>query len=94
MQLLKPKEGTCPVCAGDHEPAAPHNQQSLYYQCRFNILHGRWPTWADAVAHCAPEIREAWKGKLIELNAWNEPDEGEPLAEDPEDFTSQAVGDV
>jgi len=66
------KEGTlmpcapnvCQECAVDHAPEMPHNQQSLYYQYKFYQQHGRWPTWEDALAHCAPEMQDAWKEAL------------------------------
>lgn len=52
--------GTCPECAVKHAPEQPHNQQSLTYQYKFYDLHGRWPTWADAMAHCPEDIKEFW----------------------------------
>jgi len=66
------KEGTllpcapdvCQECAVKHEPKLPHNQQSLYYQYKFYQEHGRWPTWADAMSHCSPEIQELWGDSL------------------------------
>jgi hypothetical protein len=64
--MLPPADCVCPVCATDHEHDQPHNQQSLYYRMRFHGEHGRWPTWTDAMAHCAPEVREAWRLGLIE----------------------------
>jgi hypothetical protein len=42
----------------------PHNQQSMYYQYRFYGIHGRWPTWADAVAHCDDEMKAGWEREL------------------------------
>jgi mannose/cellobiose epimerase-like protein (N-acyl-D-glucosamine 2-epimerase family) len=53
--------------------AAPHNQQSLYYQYAFFGEHGRWPTWKDAVAHCAPEVAAARERELRKRSAWSEP---------------------
>lgn len=91
MQLLPPKEGVCPICAVDHKPEAPHNQQSLYYQYRFYGSHGRWPTWADAIAHCSDDMREAWKQQLQDLGAWNEPEDGEPIADPPAESFRQIV---
>lgn len=58
--LLPPPKGTCPECAVAHEPEMPHNQQSLYWQYHFYNQHGRWPTWADAMAHCTNEIKGLW----------------------------------
>jgi hypothetical protein len=64
--------GKCPECAVKHDPAQPHNNQSLAYQYSFYAKNGRWPTWADAMAHCAPEVQEAWKNELIRRKAWTE----------------------
>jgi hypothetical protein len=64
--LLPPAEGLCQVCAVDHEPWQAHNQQSLFYQYAFFREHGRWPTWADAFAHCEPELQEQWRARLRE----------------------------
>ena len=58
MQILHPEEGTCPECAVKHDPTWPHNNTSLHYQYKFYQEHGRWPTWADAMAHCPDEIKE------------------------------------
>lgn len=92
MHLMPPAAGTCPVCATAHEPELPHNAQSLYYQMRFNGVHGRWPTWADAVSHCVPRMQETWKDLLEQKKAWSEPPEGvEPIAEPPENATAQMV---
>lgn len=63
-RLLPPKPDVCQTCASDHEPEEPHNQQSLYYQYAFYGQHGRWPTWADALAHCEIGMREMW---IVEL---------------------------
>ena len=56
----KPKEGQCPDCAVFHDPGQPHDAQSLYYQYTFYEDKGRWPTWKDALAHCAPEVQALW----------------------------------
>jgi hypothetical protein len=56
--------GTCQECAVEHPPENPHNQQSLHYQYQFMEKHGRWPTWADAMAHCAPEMKALWIKEL------------------------------
>lgn len=57
----KTPPGTCPECATKHDPELPHNQQSLTYQYKFYDKHGRWPTWADAMAHCTEEVKAHWK---------------------------------
>lgn len=93
MMLLPPREGTCPICAIAHEPEQPHNCQSLYYQYRFFGVRGRWPTWADAVAHCEPATREIWERELRSRNAWSEPEDGEPIADPPAESFRQPIGD-
>ena len=79
MSLLPAKAGDCQVCFVKHDPAWPHNAQSLSYRVRFMMLHGRSPTWADAVAHCAPAMRAAWGAGLKDRDAWSEVPE--PIAE-------------
>lgn len=68
FRLLRGKlaEGQCAECAVVHDPAHPHNQQSLFYQYSFREKHGRWPTWEDAMAHCTAEMKEAWIKGLAE----------------------------
>lgn len=65
MSLLPPAPDKCQVCAVDHEPHLPHNQQSLYYQTAFNIEHGRAPTWADAMEHCDDNMKRFWTEELL-----------------------------
>lgn len=93
MMLLPPKPGACPICATEHDTEQPHNQESLYYQYRFYGIRGRWPTWADAVAHCAAEIAAAWETHLRALGRWNEPEDGQPIADPPAESIRQAIGD-
>ena len=64
--ICPPVAGVCPVCAVNHAPTMPHNRDSLYYQMRFQQKHGRFPTWADAMAHCDEHIRAVWVGLLAE----------------------------
>lgn len=94
MMLLPPKRDVCPICAMDHKPTDPHNAQSMYYQYRFYGVRGRWPTWADAIAHCSPEVRDYWKQALREHNAWTEPEDGEPIADPPAESICQPIGDI
>jgi len=65
VTILPPMPGACPVCAAEHDPAWPHNRDSLYYQMHFYQKHGRFPTWADAMAHCGPEMKDAWRAELL-----------------------------
>ena len=94
MMLLPPAEGTCPICAVEHNAELPHNAQSLYYQYRFYGIRGRWPTWADAIAHCSAETRQLWEQELRRLNAWSQPEDGEPIADPPDESINQAIGDL
>lgn len=72
-------DGTCPLCAVKHDPSEPHNRDSLAYQYAFYDQHGRWPTWADAMAHCTPEIQSLWRAALMErgINVGEEADHGQ-----------------
>lgn len=64
--MMMPPPGTCPECAVKHDPRMPHNKQSLFYQYAFYARNGRWPTWEDAMAHCAEEVKEVWRQALKE----------------------------
>ena len=94
MLLLPPKPGVCPICAVDHTPDMPHNAQSLYYQYRFYGIRGRWPTWADAVAHCTPKMQADWQRLLEESGHWTEPADGQPIADPPAESLNQPIGDI
>lgn len=56
MIMLPAKSGTCPQCSTAHEPWEPHNL-CLFYQYSFRGIHGRWPTWKDAMAHCSDDVK-------------------------------------
>ena len=77
--LLPCAKNVCPACAVDHPPEHPHNMQSLYYQYWFLQRFGRWPTWADAIAHCSEEGNVATRVLLNAVGVWSEP-EGEPIS--------------
>lgn len=64
LTLLPPRPDVCQECATQHEPGNAHNQQSLYYHFAFHGQHGRAPTWADALAHCVPEVKTQWAAEL------------------------------
>lgn len=81
MMLLPPRAGLCAICAVDHEPWQAHNAQSLFYGVRFQMAHGRGPTWADAVAHCAPELQAKWRAELKQRKAWTQPNGVDTIAE-------------
>jgi hypothetical protein len=94
MLFLPPPPDTCPICATKHAAADPHNALSLYYLYRFYGLRGRWPTWADAVAHCSDQIRGAWQQALRDRGAWSQPSDGEPIADPPAESIRQPIGDI
>lgn len=68
MMMLPAKKGTCEICATKHDPKWPHNQQSLFYQTRFQAENGRPATWIDAMSHCTQEMQDHWKSELRKLN--------------------------
>src|SRR4051794_22508979 len=63
----------CSICAALHKATDPHDAQSAFYQTQFFRIHGRWPTWADAIAHCDPETRSIWESKLRGFGVWTHP---------------------
>lgn len=67
LTLQPPAPDVCQECAVLHAPADPHDRDSLFYQMQFQREHRRWPTWADAMAHCAPEIQSEWRAELEQL---------------------------
>lgn len=64
VMLNRTPPGTCPMCAVEHDPEMPHNRDSLAYQYKFYDQHGRFPSWADAMAHCDQAMKEAWTAAL------------------------------
>lgn len=62
--LLPPAADKCQMCAVKHEPEQAHDGKSLYYQMWFKKNYGRWPTWADAIEHCTPEVKAFWVEQL------------------------------
>lgn len=66
LRLVPPAPNVCATCAADHAPDEPHNRDSLYYQLAFYQRHKRWPTWADALAHCSSDVAALWR---VELHA-------------------------
>lgn len=66
FSLLPPAPDVCQKCAVKHDPAMPHNQQSVYWQYWFYSQYGRWPTWADAMKDCSDEMKQKWTAALAE----------------------------
>lgn len=65
MTLLPPSKDKCQECATKHDPAQPHNAESLYYAMQFLMKFDRDPTWADAMAHCDENTKKAWTKHLV-----------------------------
>ena len=80
--ILPPRPGACPICAARHKENQPHNPESLYYQVRFRQKHRRFPTWADAMAHCSEGIQKIWidglaeRGVIVEIPPHNGASDG------------------
>lgn len=66
MMLLPPHPSKCQVCAVEHAAEQPHNAQSLFYQVKFHMENGRDANWADAMAHCEPQMKDFWTAALAE----------------------------
>lgn len=66
VMILPPAPDKCQICAAEHRVDMPHNRDSLYYQMKFYQKHGRYPTWHDAMAHCSPKVKAAWKQALAD----------------------------
>lgn len=60
MMLLPPRPDVCQICAVDHNPALPHNAQSIFYQTKFLLDKGREAIWLDAMEHCTPDMKSHW----------------------------------
>ena len=73
FMLLPPRPDVCQECAGDHDPRLHHDKQSLYYQVKFKIEHGRGATWTDAMSHCTNEKKAAWTDGLKKFGIEVEP---------------------
>lgn len=78
FHLLPVPPGKCPTCAVAHDPALPHNAQSLFYQYRFYSQRGRWPTWKDALEHCDADMKALWEAELRKAGAWTAPESEVP----------------
>lgn len=70
----------CPECGCVHHPNDAHSRYSDVYQLNFLVTHGRFPRWADAIAHCPPEIKAWWERELLGMRV----DPGEFASEEPE----------
>ncbi len=82
FDILPSPPGTCARCGVKHQAAEPHNAQAMYYLYRFYGEHGRWPTWADAIAHCSITMQGAWIAELTRRKAWKPlPANTAPIAE-------------
>jgi len=91
--LLPPRADACQVCARKHAPEMPHDAQSIFYQMDHLNKQGRYPTWADAIAHCSPEMQAEWKRILIREGHWSEP-KIEKLDLTPEERAAHILGEM
>lgn len=66
LKMLPGPPRSCEWCHVKHHPDQPHNQQSLPYQMKFNAIHGRYPTWTDAMSHCNDNVKAIWRSGLVE----------------------------
>ena len=64
IKVCAPGPGKCPICATEHDPSAPHDRDSLYYQYRLYRDNNRFPSWENAMNHCSEKVRAAWRKKL------------------------------
>lgn len=83
-KMLPAAPGHCQVCAVKHGPGEFHDCRSLYYQVQFHGKFGRWPTWADASAHCTEQVRAALR-QVLAANGieWTEPPSGAEVIDQP-----------
>ena len=90
--LMPARSDRCPVCAAPpHDDGTPHNRDSLFYQMQFRGAHGRWPSWADAMSACSPEVQELWRAALKERGV--DPDRVPPEPRPHEDDVKIEVPD-
>lgn len=80
MTILPPPSDKCQICAVAHDPECPHNPGSLYYKMKFHQKNDRWPTWADAMAHCSDEMKEFWISELAKCGIQVFDENGTPVA--------------
>ncbi len=62
--MLGARPDHCPECNIKHDATEPHDATTLFYQVKFQREHDRWPTWADAMAHCSMETKRFWIKEL------------------------------
>lgn len=91
FKLLPPPKDACQECAVKHDPRQPHNAQSMFYLYRFYSKRGRWPTWKDALDHCASQVQADWERILRKEGAWTEPKSEAPDVCPMEDGTIGTV---
>jgi len=60
IKIRPPGPRACRICAAIHDPALPHDRDSLYYQNQFRKRHKRFPTWVDAMAHCTDDVKKEY----------------------------------
>lgn len=63
--MIPPGKKQCQVCGTNHDSETPHDKTNTYYQIQFHREQGRYPTWADAMAHCNEEMQQLWRQSLL-----------------------------
>lgn len=66
LNFLQVPEGACPECGAIHHPSQPHKWGEEFYMHDFFEKHGVYPSWGDALAHCREDVRNNWRGILLE----------------------------
>lgn len=73
--ILPPHADKCQICAVEHKEREPHDATTLFYWMYMVNVVGRQPTWAEAMQHCADDIKEQWTKALnergIDINSTN-----------------------
>lgn len=64
MVIPAPKDGACRICGEIHGRGEAHNRDSLLYQHKFRMNHGRYPTWEDAMEHCSLTVKKRFCERL------------------------------
>ncbi len=77
--LLSHEHQLCALCAAEHGRAEPHRYDT-YYIVRFEMTHGRLPTWLDSCAHLSQQYIDIMKKIVTDSGSkWTETDE--PISE-------------
>ena len=65
--LLPPHPDTCQECGRMHDAHEAHDKNSLFYQVKFRMEKGRFPSWEDACAHLSEGDRKKWMDAIARI---------------------------